>query len=368
MWSSTRPVHLFDFVIIGGGFAAWTCAVTLRMSGYSVAIMSRDERNLAIGEYLPSEGVFALKRLGIGSLLNHPAHRPSPGVISLWNGPSPTVKPVLSMPGGRAFNLDRRVFSQELKERAAELGVTHFKLIGPPNLMWRANHWHINQGVSKTPLFAKHLVDATGRSAILARKSAIPIIRHDNLVGLAAMFENITVEDAFLRVEALSNGWAYAAPLSEDRLVFVFLTDAKTLPPAIGQQRKQLIIDELSESKLIAPILGKGDIQGIKFQPLPAWSQLTKLNTETNWTAIGDAAMSFDPLASAGMTKALLDIGDLRNISDKKITPEQLQKKRAQRYETYRTNLTKNYQAADRQNSAFWRHRSVSHLEHFNLI
>jgi flavin-dependent dehydrogenase len=124
---------------------------------------------------------------------------------------------------------------------------------------------------------SRFLVDATGRSRVLARKFHARVEFHDRLIGLASNFTT-TVERSVrsMTVRAAPFGWWYAAPTPRGHVVTLF-TDSDLAP------RK-------AEHRL---------------QPVAANSAFTHWDAGEDWLPVGDAYASHDPLCGWGVVRAL---------------------------------------------------------------
>lgn len=336
-----------DVAILGSGVAAWACAAALLGSGLSCAVLARDSGWQAVGEYLPPEGVSAMAALGLGTVLEHPAHRRSPGVLSLWGPGPPLRQDVLFLPGGRAFCLDRTRLEHDLRTTALDAGVVEVAVTGLPALSGGPGAWHLG---TVPRVAARFLIDATGRAASLSRALGASVARQDRLTGLALFCEGAPVADGALRVEGLANGWCYAAPLSGDRLVAVFLTEADLLPRG-SAQRAALARAALAQSRLVGPLLPSGSLRA-DFRGMPAGGQWTVPCCGSGWAAIGDATAAFDPLASAGLTKVFLDIREVQQVITSGSFP--IAATRQARLAGYRRELRSAYDAETRFAGPFW--------------
>jgi hypothetical protein len=114
---------------------------------------------------------------------------------------------------------------------------------------------------------APFVIDASGRSARIARARGARRMRGD---GLVAVFRQTARTGSATTVDAAENGWAYTSPG-----VAAFLTDADLLPRMAG------CVTDASTSWLDR-LAGAG------------------------WAATGDAAAAFDPLSSQGIVTALV--------------------------------------------------------------
>ncbi|MEP3332000.1 hypothetical protein [Sedimentitalea sp.] len=339
-----------DVAILGGGVAAWACAAMLREKGLSVGVLTRGRGLPSVGEYLPPEGIAALNALGLGAVLNNAAHRASRGTLSLWGTAEPLRRDVLMLPGGRAFCLDRAVFENDLKALALDRGAIQMSISATPGVSGAPGAWLLDlRSAGLRPLEAGFLIDATGRAASLSRALGARVTRHDSLVGLGLFWSQAPTDDAALRTESWTDGWCYAAPLSGQRLVAVMLTDTGLLPRG-GAERRAFARRRIAQTRLIAPLCATARIED--FRALPAGSQVTEPNCGPGWAAVGDAAMGFDPLASAGLTKALLDIRE--TFSEARFDHDRQRAARAARYADYRQELRQVYRAEQGFITQFW--------------
>jgi len=140
---------------------------------------------------------------------------------------------------------------------------------------------------------AKFLIDATGRASRIARLLGARRVIDDPLVALVAFLETDERDrDSYTFVEATETGWWYTATLPSNRLAAMFITD----PPApafapTGHTRTRI---ESHGYRIAAPprVVDAGSARLDQF-------------AGDGWLAIGDAAVSLDPLSSHGIAAAL---------------------------------------------------------------
>lgn len=343
---------MIDALIVGGGLAGWAGGHALARAGFRVAILERARpASPPVGEHLPPQGVQALSRLGLGDLLQDPAHRPSPGLTMVWGTAAIASRSYLGQPGGRAFHLDRGRLQTALRQRALAAGLmplqgTMAGLAGGPGA-WRV----AGPGIAVT---ARLLIDATGRPALIGRRLGAQVQRDDSLTGLAASLPFAGTGMA-LRLDAMAGGWWYAAPLAGQRMIAVALSDADLLPKG-ADARLSWWRAGAEDAELIRSMAP--ELTEVSLRILPAWSQRLVPSAGPGWLALGDAAMAFDPLASAGMTKALNDAADLAAVMRGEIAPATLDAGRQRRYADYLAQLARAYAGEQRFAAApFWRRR-----------
>jgi flavin-dependent dehydrogenase len=118
---------------------------------------------------------------------------------------------------------------------------------------------------------------------------------HDPLVALVAFFETEEADrDSYTLVEAAEDGWWYTAALPSNRLAAMFITDPPVRVPRFEPPRHtRSRIAEARYRPAAAPrVVDAGS------------ARLDRFGGD-GWLAIGDAAVSLDPLSSHGIAAAL---------------------------------------------------------------
>lgn len=305
----TRSLHV-DVAILGDGVGAWAAAAVLALAGARVSVIGpAGPRSRDVGEYLPPEGLTALSALGLGHLLRSSAHLESAGILSRWGSASVTRQSNLLWPGGRAHCVDRVVLRNDLVSAARRAGAISRTTKSRALVSCEDGIWQIQADGSN--VLAPIALDATGRHAALSRAAGAVMQRYDDLVALSARLDCRTLADTMFRVESLQDGWCYVAPQDGGKCMVVWLGDACDLPNR-NDDRAQAAFERFRVAGFAADLPGLARMQWSE-TPIVAWTQRTMPSAGAGWAAIGDAAMAFDPLASAGLTKLFLDI---RVVSD----------------------------------------------------
>jgi flavin-dependent dehydrogenase len=206
--------------------------------------------------------------------------------------------------------LDRQAFEEELIRAAVEAGA-----------QWRGGRRLVNCSKEKSGRLelwvkgpdgietyrADFVVDATGRSAQVARSLGARRVIYDRLVGVASYFSAIGCkdEDSFTLVEAVASGWWYSSRLPDGKLIAVYMTDGDLLDN-IAAQRTNGWLALLNEAKYTFERACKyGD--AVPTPPRIMAAHTVRLTTVAGdgWLAVGDSAVGFDPLASHGISMAM---------------------------------------------------------------
>ena len=118
-------------------------------------------------------------------------------------------------PYGCGWHLDRAAFDAQLLKCADERGARIMHETRLQSVERNGAGWLITakQGDREVQVKGTFLIDATGRSAWLARRMSVERIKFDNLIGIAAFFHEVQFGDARTMLEAAEDGWWYAAKL-----------------------------------------------------------------------------------------------------------------------------------------------------------
>jgi flavin-dependent dehydrogenase len=169
-------------------------------------------------------------------------------------------------------------------------------------------------------LAARFVVDASGRASWFARRQSAQRINADGLVGLVALLSPPPAapdaactekpagkidRDSLTMVEAVEDGWWYAALLADGNLVAAYLSDGDltaTKAARTGEGWLRLLGQTIHLSRRVAAH-GYSIARGPRI--VSANSSRLDCVAGTGWVAVGDAAMAYDPLSSQGILAAL---------------------------------------------------------------
>jgi flavin-dependent dehydrogenase len=306
-----------DVVIIGAGVAGCIAAIALAKSYDVVLIDKLDQPIERIGECLPPATRRILKRLDLLDGLesaNPPAgqctHLRNIGTQSYWGKEQVQIVDHLRNPDGFGWHLDRRAFEIHLRKAALTSSV---------NCAWPAklhdahcedHRWHITtEPVDKASKLgtqnfrAKFVIDASGRQSHFARKLGIHRQHFDKLIACWATLPDFG-QNKMSTISAGELGWWYSAPLPNNRRVLALQTDSDLINHREIKNASQFITLAQANCEM-AKIIERNE-GGIQFHQTVS-ANSTRLNQVAGqqWAALGDAAMSFDPLSSQGMFNAM---------------------------------------------------------------
>jgi flavin-dependent dehydrogenase len=281
----------------------------LARAGRLVILVERSQYDdIRVGETLPPSAQPLLAELGLWERFQRQGHLRSSSIRSVWGQSEVYEHDVSLHPYGCWWHLDRARFDAWLAAVAAEEGVLMHRGTRLRSVRRTTDErWitTIQAHGTAHAIRAAILVDATGRTARLARQQGNVREHYDQLIGVAGTLRHpaLTTTEAYTLIEAVEYGWWYSALVPAQRMVGVFLTDADLIPrhPKLRLALWQGLLHQAPHTSkrftnlelLAAPRL------------LSANSSRLTTVCGNGWIAVGDAAAAYDPLSSQGMLKAL---------------------------------------------------------------
>ncbi|MFM8858450.1 MAG: glycine oxidase maturase GoxB [Actinomycetota bacterium] len=301
-----------EVAVVGGGIAGAAACLQLGQAGIQALWLvppSTDGRE-RFGESLAPAARPILSKLGLGDLLCSEKHRSSNSLFSSWGSEVLVERHASVSLEGPGLVVDRDAFEQDLEAAALETGSIRAIPTALRDLRMEGDSWclELADGTTRT---ARVAIDATGRSAVVGRRLARRI-HHDHLVAAVAIVTQrptTVVPTPTTLIEAMPDGWLYAALLPDRRLSLAYFSDPDLLPRGLSRDVttwQHLLAGSIHVSRWIED----ADFE-IERPPrlTPAGvASLDRCASEQisgGWLAVGDAAASFDPLSSHGMTTAL---------------------------------------------------------------
>jgi flavin-dependent dehydrogenase len=289
-----------DAAVVGGGPAGAVTALLLARAGRDVVLyeQSRPEA-LRLGETLPPSVNPLLRRLGLWERFGALQAMPSCQTASAWGAAEPSDRSFLSGAEGHGWLVDRARFDALLVDAAEQAGARVLRGTRVGKVC------RVDAGLwveADEPLLAATVVDATGRTARIARALGANRLQLDRLVCAARVFAIGAEPPGDTLIEAAPDGWWYASPLPDRRRIIALFTDAHEVVRA----RLATVdgwTDALARTEHVADLAGGTPCGGIRVTA--GASHELEPPVGRDWIAVGDAAFAVDPLSSGGVVFAL---------------------------------------------------------------
>jgi flavin-dependent dehydrogenase len=379
MSTMNMPSHDRPILVIGLGPAGSAAAIFLAQKGLKVlAIDTQLNKDLRIGESLPPNSKILLQELGLWQNFKNGPHKISYGNQSYWGDDIAEHSDFLHHPQGNGWHIDRPAFEAMLVDHARQLGVDildHTKILSadrhyPDNIHGysRTQGWDVilkSDGIEHQ-IQCSFIVDASGRNSFLARRQGAERLYEDDQLALVAFLHSECEFQmpATSLIETTEDGWWYSAKIPNNRVATAFMC-------APGKDRRKQWIDADNWWQLMARSKRTSErINPLKMSLIAdprfvaADSSILDSIVGNGWLAVGDAAMTYDPLAAHGILMAMVtarhaarSIGDL--FKGKRDTLEDYERTLYWAFREYVVERQQYYDAERRfTNSVYWQARS----------
>jgi flavin-dependent dehydrogenase len=302
----------YDVFIVGAGTAG--CSAALNLARFCRVLMIDRQANPLprVGESLLPAANKLLTDMGLMETFVQQGFLPCYGNQSRWGSEVVQETDFLRDPAGHGWHLDRQQWEIWLRATAIARGAT---LIAPARLErmeWAGTYWNVSISYNQqlTTYKVRCLIDAGGRTPVLAKRLGAIRTITDDLVchWIRGCDEGNDIRNGLSYIESEAKGWWYTAPIPHQQRIISFHTLAKT-----GfMDKNQTVSSFLEAASCIQGLNERIDFQQFIKNPnqliqgyTAAQSAAIRPVVGEQWLAIGDAALSFDPLAAQGIFNAL---------------------------------------------------------------
>jgi 2-polyprenyl-6-methoxyphenol hydroxylase-like FAD-dependent oxidoreductase len=310
-----------EVIIIGNGIAGVTLAVLLKHKGISFALLHRkgEKKPFALGETLPPSAMPLLYQLNLLATFEEHAYRKTYGYHSMWGNSRVTdINFFHHNPYKHGLKINKHQTLDALRDLIREEMVSYekgFDIIHEEhgNTVVLAK----NKGVKIVQ--GKILVDATGRNRAVLQKLNIQSNAFDDLVAVSCHLPKIKHPKLTheVYVESFKQGWGIVSALNDTENICTIYTHKghEVLAQLKDTSTWKSVLSETSYFKDFLV-----EEKNVSFKGGNANSSVATQIAGSNWLALGDAAMSFDPLSSHGITNAMYTAARASEVIEKKLT------------------------------------------------
>jgi flavin-dependent dehydrogenase len=293
----------FDVLIVGAGPAG--CATALSLAAFApalrVCLVDAPPRDgVHVGETVPPQIRPLLDHLGLWPGFIADGHCASYRTVSAWGSPYLGSNEFLFDTRQVGWRLDRACFDHMML-RAASMQVASRVAAKAADIALTDSEWRIV--ADGQAIAARFAVDATGRTAALARQQGVRAVVHDRLLGCFVLFEGAADDGEGLMIETFPDGWWYSAAIPGGRRVIACMSDADIVR-RLGLGRLDRWMQALDQTTHVR-VTGAGARPAGPPTLRPAGSQCLAHDGALPFLCVGDAASCFDPVSGQGIIKAL---------------------------------------------------------------
>ena len=297
-----------DVLIVGAGPAGAAAAINLAPLCGVLVVERRAEVAPRIGESLVPAARRLLADMGLLESFLAQGHEPWYANRAVWGGVEAYEVDFLRDTDGHGWHLDRSLFERWLRHAASACGAI---LLSPATLVgldrdghgWRAR---LKTDAGPVEVTAGLIIDAGGRASPVARKLGAGVHASDRLIcSWVCGHDEHSSGRGLTYVEATKDGWWYTAPTPGQQRILAFHTDADLLPSRVINDRMELLRSAGMAEGLSVLLSDAGFTPGPRSGVTAAHNTRLEPAAGAGWLAVGDAALSFDPLSSRGLFNAL---------------------------------------------------------------
>lgn len=296
---------IYDVIIIGGGPAGLSTALALANLGVTNTLVIEASRyhKPRVGESLPPDTRRLLQPLNLWEAFQNERFATCYGSQSLWGSDIAGFNDFLFNPQGTGWHIERIRFDRLLAQHALQQGITLRQNTRVCDVqLVQQKFWQLQLDNAQS-LHARFIVDATGKSAKIARRLGATRHIDDTLTAVSAIIPTPSTLSDLTLLEAVENGWWYGAKLDENTSLVAFCSDSAIIQHAQLQSPAQWL-EHFQKTKMMQNKFAAIDsVHAVKQWVAP--SAILSPPAANGWLAVGDAASCFDPISAQGIYKAL---------------------------------------------------------------
>lgn len=294
-----------DVVIVGKGISGLILSILLQEKGIDHILLDRvgKKKITPLPETIPPSALVLLESLNLLELFEKSSSKTF-GYHSIWG--SDTIVDnnfFYHNPYKYGLKLNKQTLLNDLEEIVKDK-IVKFNDIIEINGSVENVSVKIKSNNAVRTINSRLIIDATGRNRNILKHLGIASEENDNLVALSCLVPRIKhpklTHSVF--VESFENGWGIVSSLNEQvNGMTIFTQQRNPILPQLKSYRHWK--EALTKTKILKDFLS--DDLDRKVAGGDANSSRASKIAGSNWLAIGDAAISFDPLSSHGISNAI---------------------------------------------------------------
>jgi flavin-dependent dehydrogenase len=309
-----------DVIIVGSGISGLILSNRLKEKKVDHVVLDRvaTRKILEIPETLPPSTLVLLESLNLLELFKKSSSKTF-GYDSVWNSDTVTTDNFFDHnPYKYGLKLNKKELLNDLRELVIDNVVPFNNLIeidrSDENVTVK-----IDSDKDVQTITGRVIVDATGRNRAVIKLLGVTNDSFDEQIALSCHLPYFKHPKLIHRVfvETFDNGWGIVSYLNEQTNGMTLYTQkGSPILPQLKEYRnwKEL----LSNTKFLKDFLS--DDPDRKVVGGNANSSRASQITGSNWLAIGDAAIAFDPLSSHGISNAIYCANAASNAIESRIS------------------------------------------------
>ena len=308
----------YDAVIIGGGPAGATTAYYLAKAGLNPLVIEQTLfPRYCVGESLLPYNMEIFREMEFDKVLEEKGFMKKEGAV-FGSSVSKKINRIDFSDGmepeySYAYQVPRDEFDNLLLEHVKEKGVEVLQGVVTEPVMDGRTVTGVKvrlSNKSERTIEAKVVVDASGRSSLLARKFNLLVPDpHIETFSVFGLFHNISwlkeAKSGDILILAFDHGWFWFIPFADGRVSVGVVVDFK-FHQNCRTDTPESFFDMMirSASGRVVTLMENASRDG-KLHVLQKFSRYAKEKSGPGWVSIGDAAMFVDPVFSAGVFVAM---------------------------------------------------------------
>lgn len=294
-----------DVVIVGSGISGLVLSILLKEKRIDHVVLNRAEnrKTLELPETIPPSTLVLLESLNLLELFSKSSSKTF-GYHSLWNTNSIT--------SDNFFNHNPYKYGLKLNKRKllSDLKALVYDHLMPFDNLININHSDENVTIeiesnnTLQKISSRIIVDATGRNRAVLKYLDIATATFDHQVAMSCHLPYFKHPQLIhpIFTESFERGWGIVSPLNEQiNGMTLYVEKGSPVLPQLKDYWNWIKV--LSATQLLKDFLT--DDLNRKVVGGKANSSRAKQITGSNWLAVGDAAIAFDPLSSHGNSNAI---------------------------------------------------------------